>query len=545
MVVAALGCSSGQGRIGRQPSWRQGDAAHKAQDFAPIVFAPQRPGVDAYNTMGVVKVEPSDVADGVAVAALEVATRLRKPIPKLDARLSAAAAELARVAPPDSQLAYPLVEFALQRYGIIEPSPHIIVIWSERDGSASDIVDSLRERLPEILDTQTVAHTRLGVGVADRKGEESCVVVAFQASYIDTKPVPRSLPVGGRVDIVGTVQDPYTDPQVFVTRPDGRVARPTVRIRDDGSFSTLMECGGSRGRQQVEITAIDDSGSTVLANFPIWCGDAPPSRIVQEASIDDTAPVASEEEAVRRMLDLVNRDRRAQGLEALEIDTRLSAVARAHSVEMKESGRVAHVSPVTGSAADRVEKAGIRTAVVLENVARAYGVAQAEAGLMNSPGHRANILSREATHIGLGIVFGSEASAKNELFITQVFARLPVNVPAARAREIVSRAVKKARQRLVEDEALSVIAKQFATRIAAGESTATVGRWASTQLRQMRSSYLAVSTVITAVADVTAFDPASAVQEPAVSHFGVGVARGDHEVMGDDAFYIVLLLAEQ
>jgi len=514
--------------------------------MAPIVFAPQRPGVTAYNTMGVVKVEPSDVADGIAVAALEVATRLRKPIPKLDPRLSAAAAELARVAPPDSQLAYPLVEFALQRYGIVEPSPHIIVIWSERDGSASDIVDSLRERLPEILDTQTVvAHTRLGVGVARRKGEENCIVVAFQASYIETKPIPRSLPVGGRVEIVGTVREPYTDPQVFVTRPNGKVARPTVRLRDDGGFSTLMECSGSRGKQQVEITAIDDSGSTVLANFPIWCGDSPPASIVQEASIDDTAPVTTEDEAIRRMLDLVNRDRQAQGLGPLQLDARLSGVARAHSVEMKESGRVAHVSPVTGSAADRVEKAGIRTAVVLENVARAYGVAQAEAGLMNSPGHRANILSREATHIGLGIVFGSQASAKNELFVTQVFARLPVNVPAARAREIVAVAVKKARPKLIEDQALSGIAKQFATRIAAGESTASVGRWASAELRQMRSSYLSVSTVITAVADVTAFDPASAFDEPGVSHFGVGVARGDHEVMGDDAFYIVLLLAEQ
>ncbi|MBE7448064.1 MAG: CAP domain-containing protein [Kofleriaceae bacterium] len=84
----------------------------------------------------------------------------------------------------------------------------------------------------------------------------------------------------------------------------------------------------------------------------------------------------------------------------------MAEVARAHSREMRVTGVVGHVSALTGSAADRVKVAGIRTGLVLENIARAYGIAEAQAGLMNSPGHRANLLSRAATHVGIGIELG-------------------------------------------------------------------------------------------------------------------------------------------
>ncbi|MBT8493081.1 MAG: CAP domain-containing protein, partial [Deltaproteobacteria bacterium] len=409
-IVALLGsaCSSSGGKLGEQPSWRTSGKA-KTKELGPIVFAPSRPAVAAYNATKIPKVKPTELADAISVASSEVAAKLGKPIPAIDPRLSAAAAELASIAPADAQLAYPLIEFAMQRYGIIEPSPHIIVIWGERDQKPSEVVNSLRERLPEILEPPTVPHTRLGVGVAKRGDDESCIVVAFQSSYIETAPIPRAVRPGGMITVDGVIKAPYSDPQVFVTREDGAVERPPV-TRDDrsGGFKTNMSCGRHRGRQQIEITAIDASGSTVLANFPVWCGETPPARIVHRASIDETAPIKTEEQGAQRMLRLLNIDRKKHGLAPLGLDARLSQVARKHSLEMKVTGRVAHVSPVTGSAADRVDKAGIRTSVVLENVARAYGIAQAQAGLMNSPGHRSNILAREASHVGIGVVFGQE-----------------------------------------------------------------------------------------------------------------------------------------
>ena len=63
--------------------------------------------------------------------------------------------------------------------------------------------------------------------------------------------------------------------------------------------------------------------------------------------------------------------------------------------ELRASGRVAHVSETSGDAEARLRAAGIERRVVLENLARAAGVEDAHRGLMNSPGHRANVLARE------------------------------------------------------------------------------------------------------------------------------------------------------
>jgi uncharacterized protein YkwD len=62
-------------------------------------------------------------------------------------------------------------------------------------------------------------------------------------------------------------------------------------------------------------------------------------------------------------------------------------------------------------------------------VARASSPGEAERGLMNSPGHRANILSRLVTRVGIGIVADEAA---HELLVTQVFIRPFDNKPAKR-----------------------------------------------------------------------------------------------------------------
>src|SRR6185503_3612976 len=105
-----------------------------------------------------------------------------------------------------------------------------------------------------------------------------------------------------------------------------------------------------KGRQQVEITASDVSGSTVLANFPLWCASEPPASLAIESSNDEIA-VVDAKDAEQRLLALLNRDRTAAGLPPLLWDDRVAAVSRAHSDEMQRTKIVAHVSPTTGSAA--------------------------------------------------------------------------------------------------------------------------------------------------------------------------------------------------
>ncbi len=109
-------------------------------------------------------------------------------------------------------------------------------------------------------------------------------------------------------------------------------------------------------------------------------------------------------EAEERMLEMLNEERRKAGLRPLRFDDQLREVARAHSLEMFKEGYFAHQSPNTGSPFDRMRRAGISFAIAGENLAYAPNVQIAHEGLMNSPGHRANILRAEFGRVGIGVI---------------------------------------------------------------------------------------------------------------------------------------------
>ncbi len=107
------------------------------------------------------------------------------------------------------------------------------------------------------------------------------------------------------------------------------------------------------------------------------------------------------------MFNLVNQERQKVGGKTLVMDERLRDLARAYAMEMFKNGFFAHVSVVDGSTpADRATRAGISFAVIGENLAYAPDVYIAHQGLMNSEGHRENILSTDYGHVGIAVVDG-------------------------------------------------------------------------------------------------------------------------------------------
>jgi uncharacterized protein YkwD len=107
-----------------------------------------------------------------------------------------------------------------------------------------------------------------------------------------------------------------------------------------------------------------------------------------------------------QMLELVNEERRAAGLKPLAPDPEMTEVARAHSADMFARGYFAHLSPDGLSPFDRMTRAGVTFRVAGENLALAPTVRVAHTGLMNSPGHRANILRPSFGRLGIGIMDG-------------------------------------------------------------------------------------------------------------------------------------------
>ena len=108
----------------------------------------------------------------------------------------------------------------------------------------------------------------------------------------------------------------------------------------------------------------------------------------------------------KQMLDLVNQERQAAGLQLLQPDPELTEVARKHSADMFARGYFAHDTPEGLSPFDRMKAANVHFLTAGENLALAPTLSVAHTGLMNSPGHRANILRREFGRVGIGVMDG-------------------------------------------------------------------------------------------------------------------------------------------
>lgn len=131
--------------------------------------------------------------------------------------------------------------------------------------------------------------------------------------------------------------------------------------------------------------------------------------------IPETAPLKSLEDEVIR---LVNIERAKNGLMALKYNWQAARVARTKSEDMINKNYFSHYSPVYGSPFKMLEDYGLRFSAAAENIA--YGQRTAKEVMnswMNSPGHRANILNKSFTEIGVG----AAKKANGTLYWTQLF----------------------------------------------------------------------------------------------------------------------------
>jgi uncharacterized protein YkwD len=111
-------------------------------------------------------------------------------------------------------------------------------------------------------------------------------------------------------------------------------------------------------------------------------------------------------EAEAKMLELVNAERAKVGAKALVIDTTIVPVARAHSEDMWKRGYFSHVNPDGEDPFDRMREGDVEFRRAGENLALAPNVEIAHKGLMNSPGHKRNILDPKFGRIGIGVIDG-------------------------------------------------------------------------------------------------------------------------------------------
>lgn len=126
----------------------------------------------------------------------------------------------------------------------------------------------------------------------------------------------------------------------------------------------------------------------------------------QPATQPAATPVQGLTADEQQMLNLVNKERTQRGLAPLKANLELTKVARLKAKDMIDKNYFSHQSPTYGSPFDMMSRFGISYRTAGENIAGNSTVTAAHTALMNSDGHRANILNSAYTEVGIGIVNG-------------------------------------------------------------------------------------------------------------------------------------------
>jgi uncharacterized protein YkwD len=326
-------------------------------------------------------------------------------------------AELALAIADDSDAAsrppsYPVVSFHARRVGLAEPTPQV---WLASGPSVEALAQSLERAIADAARTSRLTHA--GAAAAHVPGGVVMALALSNRAFQLRKPVPRKVPTGTEVRLEAELARGYGAPAIAVTDPDGRVTRES--LGPDAHFVYTLRTAHA-GEYTLELLASGPEGLTVVAMVPVMVG----GELQTRAPSVDGAPVESDARAVtEHLLRAIRDERKKRKLPALAVDVRLTQIARSHSEDMVEHGFIAHTSKRTGDATARVEHAGLKARLVLENIGRGYSASELHRGLMESPGHRGNILHPDARQIGIGVV--AEREGERYAFIaTELFTQL-------------------------------------------------------------------------------------------------------------------------
>ena len=159
----------------------------------------------------------------------------------------------------------------------------------------------------------------------------------------------------------------------------------------------------------------------VATQSPVIAPTATPAPTVKPGGSDSTGDYTTDSVTTQEYLawNLLNQDRIANGLPALQLDEELCRLARIKSTDMKQNNYFAHVSPTYGSAAEMLRYFGYQFASVGENIAHHATVEKSQAAFMSSSGHRANILGSQWSKVGIGVVYDDNGY----VYVTQLFVR--------------------------------------------------------------------------------------------------------------------------
>ena len=411
-----------------------------------------------------------------------------------------------------------LVRSYARRAGVFEPTP---VVWEARAALPNELLNPLDQMLAET--TREVALTHCGGAVVENAGGVAVAVVLSGRFFSLDQPVPSQVPAGSTLQIQGKLATGYRHPRLITTAPDGSTQSTDLPNRRAVQVTPRLDAAGSYA---LELVADGSQGASVLAIFEVASGRAEASPL---SDVGGAAAEQSPAQVQRRLAGLIAEERKKRSLAPLSLDPELAQVAQAHSQDMVDHHFVAHVSPSTGQPQDRVLRAGIRTGTLLENIGRGYSAAEIHRGLMDSPGHRANLLHPAVRSLGVGVV--AEAENGSLAFVaTELFARRAEVFDVADAAVVIARArAAKGVAPATQDQGLSEVAQRAAEHYA--QLPARVAKQRANQLLEGATreagapkNVRSVGATLLLVTDPDQLANATPALEPEVARIGIGIA---------------------
>lgn len=178
---------------------------------------------------------------------------------------------------------------------------------------------------------------------------------------------------------------------VVSVRHEKNIYNVTLKLNSANSqwvITSVNKAKGAESNSSANNNGTVNSGSTTTGT----------------TSSTSSANVATAE---KNAVELMNADRRANGLSDLKVSSAVTAVARSHAQDMVNRKFFSHSNPDGKTPSDRLKAAGISYSAVGENIAENTSVQAAETSFMNSSGHRANILNSNYTTVGIGVAYDS------------------------------------------------------------------------------------------------------------------------------------------
>lgn len=431
-----------------------------------------------------------------------------------------------------------VTDFFARHLGLVEAVPHLLVLGNP---SVSGLESGVRDSVRQFLARQRYSHW--GASVAERDGL-NLVVIALSRRGLTLTPLARQQ-AAGPLRLQGSLSPGLARPTFVITRPDGQTER--IPAGSGPGFQMNLPAAAS-GEYRVELLAKGAEGDTVVANFPVYVGVDAPDRIVLAA---DAGPgEAGDDDAVEEaLLQEINRERAEAGVPPVARMESLDEVARLHSVDMRDNEFVGHASPTTGGAAERTARAGLQTGLVLENIGRGYGAAEIHRGLMGSPGHRANLLNPDVTHVGIGVVNEPEGD-RRAFLATEVFVRMNRAQDLSDAASRLVAMINEGRRArgadpLEADPNLMEAAGEAAEAYFANpeQSRQDTVDDASAGLREFAIAFSRVGGLMTVVNTIEEASRLEPTFDPEIAYVGIGVSQGTRPDTPPNSIAVVILLA--